>query len=216
MAGSVEPPDALLAGMLANNALTQGTWRCAAHQVVSGIIRVEPTLSLADLARELPFGGPIGLRRLSRTLRERVSVFASSPIGFQLLSDVTTDDDDAYRPANISRLVGVVIRAARLAGEDTVFMSNGEDVWRRVQAALEDVLRGLWGEGALVGTFAGEAFEVRCDRSTMTQGDLDSGRVITRVQFNAASPIEHIVVVFAMDEGGQVSLVVNDAAEMPA
>jgi len=41
----------------------------------------------------------------------------------------------------------------------------------------------------------------------MTQADLDAGRVIARVQFTAASPIERISVLFAMDEGGQVSLV---------
>ena len=40
----------------------------------------------------------------------------------------------------------------------------------------------------------------------MTQADLDTGRVICRVVFTAASPIVHVTVVFAMDEGGHVSL----------
>ena len=41
----------------------------------------------------------------------------------------------------------------------------------------------------------------------MTQSDLDAGRVIAQVEFNAASPIDRITVVLAMDEGGQVTLV---------
>ena len=77
----------------------------------------------------------------------------------------------------------------------------------RLRASLAGLLLGLWADGALAGESAADAFEVRCDRSTMTQADLDQGRVICRVTFTAASPIVHITVVFAMDEGGQVSFV---------
>jgi hypothetical protein len=41
----------------------------------------------------------------------------------------------------------------------------------------------------------------------MSQNDLDQGRVIAYVQFDAAAPIERITVALAMDEGGQVSLI---------
>lgn len=205
--GGLEAPDAMLTGVLANHALTAGGWRSAARQPLPAILGLEPALTNADLNRELPFHGAEGQRRLPRRIRDRVSLFAPTPTGFQLLSDVTTDDDEAYRPANVNRLVAAIVRAARLAGEDTVFMNNGEAVWGRVRAALEELLQGLWGDGALNGAYASEAFDVRCDRSTMTQSDLDAGRIIIRVQFNAASPIEQIAVVFAMDEGGQVTLV---------
>jgi hypothetical protein len=217
--GGVEPPDATLAGVLANNALTAGAWHSAAREPLFGIIDLEPTLSNAELERELPYQGTVGARRLARGLRERISVIVPTPTGFQLLSDVTTDDDESYRPANVNRLVAAIVRAARLAGEDTVFTNNGDAVWRRLRAGLEELLLGLWGEGALTGGYASEAFEVRCDRSTMTQADLDAGRIVTRVQFNAAAPIERITVVFAMDEGGQVTLVPRqapDAAEASA
>lgn len=211
--GAVEAPDAMLAGLLANNALTRGAWRSVAREPVFGIVDLEPILSTADLERELLFHGADGARRLPRTVRERVSVFSPAPIGFQLLSDVTTDDDESYRPANVNRLVASIVRAARLAGEDTVLTNNGEAVWRRLRSGLEELLLGLWGEGALTGAFSSDAFEVRCDRSTMTQADLDAGRVIARVQFNAANPIERITVAFAMDEGGQVTLVPSQAQD---
>jgi hypothetical protein len=205
--GTLEAPDALLAGLLANSALTVGAWRSVAREPVAGIVDLEPILSIADLERELPYGGSAGERRLPRVLRERISVFAPTPMGFQLLSDVTTDDDESYRPASVNRLVACIVRAARLAGEDTVFANNGEAVWRRVRGGLEELLHGLWGDGALTGAFSSDAFEVRCDRSTMTQADLDAGRIIAQVQFTAASPIERITVVLAMDEGGQVTLI---------
>jgi phage tail sheath protein FI len=135
-----------------------------------------------------------------------VTVIGPAPDGFRLLSDVTTDDDMAYRPANVNRLVNAIIRAARVIGEVSVFQNNGEALWRRLRESLADLLAGLWAAGALAGESAEEAFEVRCDRSTMTQTDLDSGRVICRISFTAAAPIVHVTVVLAMDEGGNISL----------
>jgi hypothetical protein len=212
LAGGLEPPDALLAGLLANNALTQGTWRSLAREPVLGITGLEPILSRAELERPLPYHGSIGQLRVPRVLRERVSIFAPSPTGFQLLSDVTTDDDEAYRPAGVNRLVSAIVRAARVAGEHAAFANNGGPLWRALASGLEDLLLGLWGEGALGGATASEAFEVRCDRSTMAQSDLDGGRAIVRVQFTAAKPIERITVVLAMDEGGHVTLVPSPEA----
>jgi uncharacterized protein len=206
--GAVEPPEGMLAGILANNALTAGTWRTVARQPVFGLSGLEPLLSGSELERPLPFQGAIGGLRVPRSRRERVSVFAPTPTGFQLLSDVTTDDDEAYRPANVNRLVASLVRAARLVGEKAVFANNGEVMWRRLRSALESLLLQLWGDGALDGETSSAAFEVRCDRSTMTQADLDAGRIIARVQFAAAGPIDLITVVFAMDEGGQVTLTV--------
>ncbi len=201
--GGLEPPDGVLAGLLANSALTRGSWRSAIRQPVPGISAVEPVLDRATLQRNLPL---TGTPRLPLTVRERVSVIGPSPGGFRVLSDVTTDDDEAYRPANVNRLVCAIVRAARVTGETAVFQNNGEALWKRLRESMEGLLAGLWADGALAGEFAAEAFEVRCDRSTITQSDLDSGRVICRVVFTAASPIVHVTVVFAMDEGGHVSL----------
>ena len=41
----------------------------------------------------------------------------------------------------------------------------------------------------------------------MSQNDIDQGRVIVTVQFQAAMPIERITVVLGLHEGGQVSVV---------
>ena len=48
-----------------------------------------------------------------RTLLQRVSLFGPTPRGIRLLSDVTTSDDENYRPAGVSRLVSALVRAAR-------------------------------------------------------------------------------------------------------
>jgi hypothetical protein len=207
--GGVEAPDGVLAGALANNALTRGSWRSAVRQPISGISGVEPALDRAMLGRDLT---PKDSHRLPLTLRDRVTVISPVPGGFRLLSDVTTDYDEAYRPANVNRLMNAIIRAARQAGTPEVFQNSGPALWSRLRDSLANLLASLWAEGALGGDSADEAYEVRCDRSTMTQTDLDAGRVICRVTFTAASPIVQITVIFAMDEGGQVSLLTQAPA----
>ncbi len=189
--GGLEAPDGVLAGALANSALTRGSWRSALRQAIPGLTAVEPVLDRASLLR----------------LREHITIIGPAPDGFRLLSDVTTSQDESYRPANVNRLINAIIRAARETGTPSVFQSSGPILWKRLRESLERLLAGLWAAGALGGDSAEEAFEVQCDRRTMTQADLDDGRVVCRVSFAAASPIVQITVVFAMEEGGQISLV---------
>lgn len=206
--GNLEPPDATLAGMIANLALTRGAWRSVARENVPWLQTVEPVLTRADLDRLIPATGNSPVL----SVRERISIFGPTSGGLRLLSDVTTNEDPHWRPASVDRLLNLIVRAARLAGEEFVFANNGEQLWRRVRSALEQLLTALWTDGAFDGASAAEAFDVRCDRTTMTQADLDAGRVIARVEFTAAVPIERIVVVLAMSDAGQVSLVSAERA----
>ena len=47
--------------------------------------------------------------------------------------------------------------------------------------------------GALLGATPKEAFFVHCDRSTMTQNDLDNGRLICRIGVAAIKPAEFVI-----------------------
>jgi phage tail sheath protein FI len=59
-----------------------------------------------------------------------------------------------------------------------VFEPNVESTWARVRQTASGYLSHLWRSGILVGTTPVQAFFVRCDQSTMTQGDIDNGRLI--------------------------------------
>lgn len=146
------------------------------------------------------------------SLVERVSVMGPTPGGLRVLSDVTTAADEIYRLAAVNRLVSVIVRAARRLGEDSAFEPSSEQTWADLRGRLSELLRALFQAGALQGATAAEAFSVRCDRSTMSQTDIDNGRVMAVVDFQAAAPIERLRVVLALDEGGQVFLVSPAAA----
>jgi hypothetical protein len=197
--GHLESPEGVLIGLLARNALTRGSFRSAAGLPLADVNGLEPTLTRAQLFT------PHGQAR-PHTLLERVSLLGPTPAGLRLLSDVTTSLSDSYRPASVNRLVTAIVRAARSLGEAVSFEPAAESLWNRLKSDLDALLLGLWQAGALAGASPGQAFSVRCDRTTTRQADLDNGRVIAEVQFTAAVPIEQIHVVLALSQGGQVSL----------
>jgi len=57
-----------------------------------------------------------------------------------------------------------------------------------------------------------EAFDVRCDRGTMTQNDLDNGRLVVVIQVRPAMAIERITVVLKLAHAASVEAPVAEAA----
>jgi uncharacterized protein len=62
-----------------------------------------------------------------------------------------------------------------------------------VREEVEEFLRVQWLNGALLGTKPEEAYFVRCDRTTMTQNDLDNGRLICLVGVAPTKPAEFVI-----------------------
>lgn len=199
---SLEPPDGVLTGMLARNALTRGTFTSATKIVPAEVYDLEPALPAQEMqspAQTLAWGSPSAK---PKALIERISLFGFTPSGLRLLSDVTAYPGESYRPGPVNRLVGVICRAARRMGESALFDQNGPALWGRVQRFLQNLLTRLWSLNALAGASVTDAFSVRCDRTTMTQNDLDNGRMVALVTFTPASIIETITVKLAMETSG--------------
>jgi uncharacterized protein len=51
----------------------------------------------------------------------------------------------------------------------------------------------LFQRGAFEGTRPEDAYFVRCDRTTMTQNDIDNGRLVILVGFAPVRPAEFVV-----------------------
>ena len=74
------------------------------------------------------------------------------------------------------------------------FEPNAEPLWARVRRTISNFLRVVWGNGALEGVTPEEAYFVKCDRSTMTQTDIDSGRLIVVIGVAPVKPAEFVIV----------------------
>jgi hypothetical protein len=191
---NLEPPEGVLAGVLARNALLRGTFRSVAGLPLTTVDDVQPPLS-------------------SHThLGDRVSLLGPTSRGLQMITDVTASGSPQYQPGGVHRLVSSIVRAARRVGEDAVFQASNEALWAGIRTRLEQVLFSLWQNGGLRGDRLSDAFNVRCDRTTMTQSDLDAGRAVAIVQVSPAAPIETITVVLGLDAAGITSLTTTAAA----
>lgn len=191
--GGVEAPEGTLGGVLARSALLQGSFRLAAHQRVTRAIDTVPVLDYTPATR-----AAVTTRIGNVTLGDRVCLLAPVPRGFELLTDVTCAGDALLRPGSVRRLVDVVLRAARMLGEEIAFDANGEALWAQVRTRLSDLGRLLLAAGALSSDAGTRAFVVRCGRDTMTQNDIDAGRLIAEVELVPAQPVTRIVVVLAL------------------
>ena len=73
------------------------------------------------------------------------------------------------------------------------FEPNGEQLWSNVRRVIEDFLLNEFQRGAFVGNKPEQAYWVKCDRSTMTQNDLDNGRLICLIGFAPLRPAEFVI-----------------------
>ena len=75
-----------------------------------------------------------------------------------------------------------------------VFEPNGEELWRRVRSNIEAFLLTEFQKGVLPARKPEQAFFVRCDRSTMTQDDIDNGRLVAVIGVALLRPAEFVIV----------------------
>lgn len=74
-----------------------------------------------------------------------------------------------------------------------VFEPNNESLWENIRETIDHFLFTEWRSGALVGVLPEEAYFVRCDRSTMTQDDIDNGRLVCRIGVALLKPAEFVI-----------------------
>ena len=195
----LEAPDGALAGLIAAGAVAQGSFRSVAGDFSLPRLRdvggTEPQPNWGA-AEDTP----------DALLARHVCVFAPQPGGYALQSDVTPSADPAWRFGGASRLMGSLLRTARAAGDALAFELNGPATWAQVRRSMEQLFEAFWREGAFGGRNADEAYAVRCDRQTMTQADLDAGRLVVEISVLPAASIERITVVLALNTAGAAAL----------
>lgn len=75
-----------------------------------------------------------------------------------------------------------------------VFENNNAQLWSRVSQTTDNFLTNEWQQGKLKGKRRHEAFYVKCDRTTMTQNDIDNGRLILLVGVALRRPAQFVTI----------------------
>ncbi|HEX2727752.1 MAG TPA: hypothetical protein VHN20_18160, partial [Beijerinckiaceae bacterium] len=190
----LEPGDGLLVGMIATAALLRGTFRSVAGTRLTEVLAASPATAWG-----------LGPDSAAAQLAARLCLIAPEPEGWTLVSDVTTSTHPSWQQAGVRRLTASVLRAARTVGEGVLFEPNGPPLWTRLRLGLEDLMTGFWREGGLRGQSTEDAFTVQCDGATMSQNDIDGGRLVAHIGFLPATAVERVTIVLALDPGGAVA-----------
>jgi phage tail sheath protein FI len=105
----------------------------------------------------------------------------------------TLSADPEFKYVNVRRLLIYLERSIDVGTQWVEFEPNNERTWANIRLAISDFLLNIWRDGALMGVTPENAFFVRCDRSTMTQNDLDNGRLICLIGVAVMKPAEFVL-----------------------
>jgi phage tail sheath protein FI len=173
------PPSGFVCGIYARNDVQRGVHKAPANETVTGAL---------GLQREVRFGeqevlNPLGINCI-RTLPNR---------GIRVWGARTISSDPEWKYVNVRRYFLYLEASIDRGTQWAVFEPNGERLWANIRSTVSDFLYNEWVNGALLGATPKEAFFVRCDRTTMTQNDLDNGRLVCLVGVAALKPAEFVI-----------------------
>ena len=97
------------------------------------------------------------------------------------------------RPYGSRLYIAYLERSIERGTQWVVFEPNGLQLWANVRRTIEDFLLNEWEAGALLGNKPEQAYFVRCDRTTITQNDLNNGRLVCLVGVAPLKPTEFVI-----------------------
>ncbi len=173
------PPSGFLAGVYARTDIQRGVWKAPANEIVRGAIRFERDITVGQQG----ILNPLGVNCL-RYFPGR---------GYRVWGARTASSDPEWKYVNVRRYFIYLENSIDRSTQWAVFEPNGERLWANVRETVAAFLYNEWRSGALLGAKPEHSYFVRCDRSTMTQNDLDNGRLICEIGVAALKPAEFVI-----------------------
>jgi len=173
------PPSGFVAGRYANTDITRGVHKAPANVVVQDALGLEISINTAQ--QEVL--NPLGINCLRQ--------FTWG--GFRVWGARTLSSDPQWMYVNVRRYFLYLEHSIADSTSWVVFEPNGPALWSAVSTTVRDFLYNEWREGHLLGSTPAEAFFVRCDMTTMTQADIDDGRLICVIGVAPLEPAEFVI-----------------------
>ena len=101
--------------------------------------------------------------------------------GFRLWGARTMSSDPEWKYVNLRRYFAYLEHSIDKGTQWAVFEPNGPVLWANVQSTVRTSCSRSGRKARSSGDKPADAFFVRCDRSTMTQNDIDNGRLVCLV-----------------------------------
>jgi uncharacterized protein len=174
------PPSGFVSGIYARNDVNRAVYKAPANEVVNLALGFERFLNKSQQEVLNPEGV-----NCFRFFEGR---------GMRLWGARTISSDPEWKYVNLRRYFAYLERSIDKGTQWAVFEPNGEQLWANVRRTIEDFLLNEWQNGALLGDKPDKAYFVKCDRSTMSQNDLDNGRLICLVGVAPLRPAEFVII----------------------
>jgi phage tail sheath protein FI len=178
------PPSGHMLGVYARTDIERGVHKAPANEVVRGITGLQRLVNKEQQDILNPYPVNVNVIRDFRKNNRGIRVYGGRVI--------TSDSDWKY--VNVRRLLIFIEASIERGLQWVVFEPNADPLWARVRRSISNFLTLVWRNGALEGTKPEEAFFVKCDRTTMTQTDIDSGRLICLIGVAPVKPAEYVII----------------------
>jgi phage tail sheath protein FI len=188
------PPAGHVAGIYARTDIERGVHKAPANAQVKGLVSSDPNSAAGPLEYQITNDQQDVLNPLGVNV---IRDFRSAGRGILLWGARTCSPrDPEWKYVNVRRLLIYLERSIDRGMQWVVFEPNDQPLWTAVRRLVENFLVAAWRDGALLGTKPEHAFYVRCGRDTMTQADIDNGRLICEIGVAPVRPAEFIVLRF--------------------
>ncbi len=173
------PPSGYIAGIYARSDEQNGVAKAPANEVVLNALAFERNITFG----EQQVLNPLGINCL-RYFPDR---------GYRVWGARTATSDTEFMYVNVRRYLIYLEHSIDNSTQWAVFENNGPKLWARVHDAVDSFLYSEFQQGNLLGTSPAEAYFVRVDRTTMTQNDLDNGRMVCLIGVALLKPAEFVI-----------------------
>lgn len=173
------PPSGAIMGIYARSDNTRGVHKAPANEVVKACVGLDCQFNKG----EQDLLNPKGINLIRAFPGQGIRVWGAR----------TTTSDASWKYVNVRRLFIFVEESIKANTNWAVFEPNDETLWVRVQRTISVFLTGLWRNGSLAGTSPEEAFFVNIGRNTMSQDDIDNGRLICVIGIAPVKPAEFVI-----------------------
>jgi hypothetical protein len=168
-----------LAGIYARTDVERGVHKAPANEVVRGALGVEVNVTRG----EQEILNPRGVNC--------IRVFPGR--GIRVWGARTMSSDPLWKYINVRRFFNYLEESIEEGTQWVVFEPNNQRLWSRVRQTISGFLTTVWRDGALMGRTAKEAFFVKCDETTMTANDIETGRLIVLIGVAPVRPAEFVI-----------------------
>lgn len=187
------PPSGFVAGLYARIDAKRGVWKAPAGTEASVNGAVGLVADITDVEQDSL--NPIGMNVIRQFPGAGRVVWGSRTLG--------TVKDPEYRYVPVRRTAIYLEQSIYNGIQWAVFEPNDDDLWASLRLNVGAFMMLQFRAGAFQGKSPKDAFFVKCDNETTTQGDIDTGVVNILVGFAPLKPAEFVILKLTQIVGQQ-------------